>query len=755
MKTLKKVVAIVLVVALSVSAGIFGTLAYLTDEEEAVNVAVVGNVYIDQIEQELDENGKLVDFTQAKPIIPAVYPGKNATDSIPYADAAEWPVANDPAWKSLDKEVGKNVLDKFVTVKNTGNTNAYVRTVIAFEGDPINGKDIHVVANGDNNTGVDWEFIEEIKIDGVRYDVIVFTYENVLKAGETTVPSLKQVYMDHTCGNEDAAKYGRTYDILVLSQAVQADGFANAKEALNEAFGEITKDNAAALFAGSEFDAPAIVYTAEELETALAAAAAAGAGDTSVVLGADVDMTGIEWTPINVDGYHGAGVVRLDGGNHTITGLTSPLFEGGFAGKSGIVIKNLTIADSEIESASTLGAGAFIAQPDSMHVITLENCHLKNSTVNAPDARSGGLIGWASGYAKLNDGPVKAYITIKNCSVTDSEVIGTAVGGIAGHPGASDYTWTTIENCMVSGNKLTSTDNGNWRVGAFVGTANNGHIVIKNSVMGKNEMTQPNGTGKSNVAGTTYPGDEVGRFVPSGTGTLEVYDVVDATVVADTAELKAALAAGEDVYLTAGEYTFPSSSVQAGATIICEEGTTFEGNSGLNIKGATVVGATFSNDSGNVVGGAINGTFKDCTFDGSNAFRYCYAGETVVFENCVFSGDLYGVHFDGGDNDAVFRNCTFSGFNAFGSAITKLTLDGCTFVANGRSEYNGVNLWGSTDLVNCTFIFDGTAEYEWVDACGDNKVYNFTNCVVTDGTTETPIESVFGDYGTGNTVTFN
>ncbi|MBP1570896.1 MAG: hypothetical protein J6C76_03255, partial [Oscillospiraceae bacterium] len=112
MKTLKKVVAIVLVVALSVSAGIFGTLAYLTDEEEAVNVAVVGNVYIDQIEQELDENGKLVDFTQAKPIIPAVYPGKNATDSIPYADAAEWPVANDPAWKSLDKEVGKNVLDK-------------------------------------------------------------------------------------------------------------------------------------------------------------------------------------------------------------------------------------------------------------------------------------------------------------------------------------------------------------------------------------------------------------------------------------------------------------------------------------------------------------------------------------------------------------------------------------------------------------------------------------------------------------------
>lgn len=221
--------------------------------------------------------------------------------------------------------------------------------------------------------------------------------------------------------------------------------------------------------------------------------------------------------------------------------------------------------------------------------------------------------------------------------------------------------------------------------------------------------------------------------------------------------MKGALDAGlTDIKLGAGTYTFPSSSMGADTTLYCDEDTVFEGTSSLDVKGATVIGATFSNETGKVVGGSINGTFKDCDFTGSNALRYCYAGETVVFENCTFSGDVYGVHFDGGENDAIFRNCTFSGFNATGSALTKLTLENCTFVANDSSAYNGINLWGDSELINCTFVFDGSADYEWVDACGDNKTYTFTNCVVTDGTTERALAaSDVGDYGTGNTITVN
>lgn len=275
-----------------------------------------------------------------------------------------------------------------------------------------------------------------------------------------------------------------------------------------------------------------VVGTPAELESALAGAADAGSGDNTLYLTGDIDLTGSTWTPISVDGYHGAGVITIEGNGATIKGLTAPLFAGGFAGKSGIVIKNLTIADSNIVSTSGLGGGAFIDCADSMHVITLDNCHLVNSTVSGE--RAGGLIGWCSGYAKLNDGPVKAYVTITNCSVVDSTVIGNgSAGGIAGHPGASDYTYTTIENCVVKNVDVISYEPiSSWRTGAIVGTANNGHVVINNVTVENVTLTQDGVTATETKL--------FGRFVPSGTGTL----VIDgAEVVATTEALKEALSA--------------------------------------------------------------------------------------------------------------------------------------------------------------------------------------------------------------------
>lgn len=187
------------------------------------------------------------------------------------------------------------------------------------------------------------------------------------------------------------------------------------------------------------------------------------------------------------------------------------------------------------------------------------------------------------------------------------------------------------------------------------------------------------------------------------------------------------------VNLAEGTYAFPASKLSANVVLNCAEGTVFEGNSKANINGATVIGAKFSNPSGTVVDQTVNGTFKDCVFEGANALRWCYAGETVVFENCVFSGSTYGAHFDGGANDVLFKNCTFSGFNAFGAAITIVTFDGCKFVANGKSGYNGANLWGSTKMIDTEFVFDGNATYEWVDCRDAAKTYEFTGCTINNG----------------------
>lgn len=198
--------------------------------------------------------------------------------------------------------------------------------------------------------------------------------------------------------------------------------------------------------------------------------------------------------------------------------------------------------------------------------------------------------------------------------------------------------------------------------------------------------------------------------------------------------------ANTTVYLAAGEYgSLSLSNVAEGVTIECVGNVVFTNQSSLNLNGATLIGATFANEENRKDGaiisvrGTVNGTFKNCTFAGKDALRWCYAGETVVFENCVFDGETYGAHFDGGANAVTFRDCTFSGFNTLGGQITLLTLENCTFKATGKSSWNGINLWGATKLTNCEFTFDGTAASEWVDAVtykDDAKSYEFVKCTV-------------------------
>jgi hypothetical protein len=262
------------------------------------------------------------------------------------------------------------------------------------------------------------------------------------------------------------------------------------------------------------------------LQAELEKAGTAGAGYTVLEIANDINMTGVNWTPIKVDGYHGADIVTIDGKGHTIKGLNASLFEGGFAGGSGIVIKNLTIEDSAMVATNDQGYGAFVNCADSMDVITLVNCHLKNSSIITPnegnnESRIGGLIGWTAGYNNQNDGPVKSYITVQNCSVTGCTFKGWgSIGAICGHAGANADTFTTIENCTITNNTIISTDDGGWRVGVVVGTANNGQCVIKNITESGNTLTQENASDVKNPTGEKR--NYYGRFVPAGTGTLVI-----------------------------------------------------------------------------------------------------------------------------------------------------------------------------------------------------------------------------------------
>ena len=168
--------------------------------------------------------------------------------------------------------------------------------------------------------------------------------------------------------------------------------------------------------------------------------------------------------------------------------------------------------------------------------------------------------------------------------------------------------------------------------------------------------------------------------------------------------LKDAVAvAGATVKVAAGEYAFPK-TIAEGVNIVCEPGTVFTGSANLNIKTASVEGATFKNENGSVVNsGSISGTYKNCVFEGKNAFRYGYAGESLVFEDCTFreTADEWVFHFDGASTGVtnasiICRRCTFDGDRvAIAGGVKSLVMEDCDFI-NGsyfnsycNSEYTG------------------------------------------------------------------
>ena len=260
-----------------------------------------------------------------------------------------------------------------------------------------------------------------------------------------------------------------------------------------------------------------VVMTTAELRATLTAFTSAGSGDNVIEIGKDIVLKeGETWVPAKVDGYHGAGVVTVLGNGHKISGLNAPLFAGGFAGNSGIIVKDLTLDGVKINDAtSNLGIGAFVCDVDSMPTIELDNCHLTNSEIiSTGGARVGGLIGWTSGYNKPNDGPVDTYIKITKCSVEECKLEAKgSVGGIIGHAGCNPATFHTITDCAVKNCVINSTDDGGWRVGVVVGTANVGELTITNVTESGNTVTQ---TGKTAPEHSNL----YGRFVPGTTGKL-------------------------------------------------------------------------------------------------------------------------------------------------------------------------------------------------------------------------------------------
>ncbi len=245
---MKKALAWLLVIAMTAALAVGGTLAYLTDTDEDVNVMTVGKVKIDQLEYEREnvetENGDATvqEFHDNKPLYPAVT--EDGFNYVPGDSYVDWEQIGKDGYTSeiWDPSKINNEVDKMVFVKNKGDWDAYVRTVLAFEAgnyttlDEFNAK-MHLNLN---TTDYTWQWSEApVEIGGAKYFVAVATYNEILTPGALTEISLSQIALDSSATNDDVAAFGETYQVLVQSQAVQAAGFDSASDALNEAFGII------------------------------------------------------------------------------------------------------------------------------------------------------------------------------------------------------------------------------------------------------------------------------------------------------------------------------------------------------------------------------------------------------------------------------------------------------------------------------------------------------------------------------------
>ena len=277
-----------------------GSLAYLTDTDNATNVFTVGNVQIEQYEK--DRDGNPYDREEPKKVFPIV-DDKTGTDGL---------------------HTGENYIDKIVTVENTGTESAYIRTFIAIpavlDDGPTNfdaGLNIlhwngasaeynveaanrYWDAEANDGEGAYAEVMNEwywdkvgvtdwpanggdwngyvAEINGIVYNVYIATHVTPVEAGATTAATLLGVYFDKTLDYGDITDDGvdnPTYfvvqngkkvafemptkkvtnadgteteiyewDVLVASQAVQVQGFesnpasnADAYDALAHAFG--------------------------------------------------------------------------------------------------------------------------------------------------------------------------------------------------------------------------------------------------------------------------------------------------------------------------------------------------------------------------------------------------------------------------------------------------------------------------------------------------------------------------------------
>ena len=449
--------------------------------------------------------------------------------------------------------------------------------------------------------------------------------------------------------------------------------------------------------------------------------------EETIVLTADIDLGGNEWTPIGVDLNH-AFAGSFDGQNHKVANFvisgnaTSQAALFGTIRGSGsfknVVVDNATVLCPVTSGETNYYGAGFAAQLYGTH--TFENITVQNSKIQG-SGKTGGLIGFNGDCAQV----------VKNCHVVNcvvestNPVDGGNIGGLVGFwqcvAGGSSAREFLFENCSVKEttiNAFNSQNAGKRANAEFLGgfksatgwTLNIDHCTVAENTFNETINGEDAVTYESDYDGVFVGGDRTGDCLATViiNGTRYEGKEEPKNVSAEDGKFYATIdealkANNNEVALGDGEFALPS-ALATDTT----DGNTVVTISGNGIDKSTVNGSNNEHGNAALPGNYAHGldlVFENLTYvTVNNGYQGGFGhAKSVTFRNCKIVGQFYchsnAPHF--------FYDCTIDPLTGYlYTYASDCVFEGCHFAA---SEGKALQVYAeaagefTTTITNCTF----------------------------------------------------
>ena len=432
------------------------------------------------------------------------------------------------------------------------------------------------------------------------------------------------------------------------------------------------------------------------------------AGQT-VILTQNVDLEGLEWTPI---GKNNTLAGTFDGGNNTISNLTGTGDDksvGLFASSGrGMTIKNVKMTNVNITGSDYVGAIVGYGL-----CARIENCHVDGGTITANvldkdgGAKAGGIVGYLTAQNNAH---------AKDCSVKNVTV--KAYRDVAGLAGMAQNAGCIIDNIILE-NVTVIADQ-------LVEYGEEKDVCAGEVVGRSSNNPEPTNVTTNNV---------IVRVIANNNGQVTVGNAEELNTAIGTEGIST-ITLEEGVYEGHFDLTNKTLSIQAkDGKNVTIKGSVWVDNCKVTLKGLTITnpnGVQHPNPQNSQYYNTINTqypcigaynnadvTMENCTFDltGPTVYGfYGYAHNMPTFTNCTFNCNKIRPIANNGDAITV-TGCTFNDqyhyslriFENSGEKQTVVFTNNTIQGSNDKNEFEGVNISkkGNTAVVLGSFTIKG------------------------------------------------